>query len=105
MLAIQMVGAVYCPLSSQDPEHRLLSLLQLTNSRTVFIHHQTKHKFHGNILLVDIDARVTHPSCKIDFGSNDLSSIPVTPESISYTIFTSGSTGKPKPVAFADLIT
>ena len=28
MMAIEMSGGVYCPLSPRDPEHRLLSLLR-----------------------------------------------------------------------------
>ena len=32
MLAIEMAGGVYCPLSPQDPQHRLQSLLEQTQS-------------------------------------------------------------------------
>ena len=42
MMAIEMVGAVYCPLSPRDPQNRLHSLVQQTQSRLVLIHHPTK---------------------------------------------------------------
>ena len=45
MMAIEMVGGVYCPLSPRDPQHRLHALLQQTQSRLVLVHHLTKTKF------------------------------------------------------------
>lgn len=99
-MAIQMAGAVYCPLSPRDPQHRLYSLLHLTQSRAVLIHNPTRHKFSDGIRFLDIDVEICHFCLNIDFSLIDLSKIMVVPKSISYTIFTSGSTGKPKPVIF-----
>ena len=45
MMAIEMVGGVYCPLSPRDPQHRLHALVQQTQSRLVLVHWLTKTKF------------------------------------------------------------
>ena len=45
ILAIEMAAGVYCPLSPQDPSHRLHSLLQQTQSPLVLVHHLTKISF------------------------------------------------------------
>ncbi|CAF4064666.1 unnamed protein product [Rotaria sordida] len=81
VMAIEMIGAVYCPLSPRDPEHRLYALLQQTRSRLVLNHYLTKTKFDDDISSIDIDAVVI-----------------VKPENIAYISFTSGSTGIPKAV-------
>ena len=94
MMAIEMIGGVYCPLSHRDPQHRLYALLQQTQSRLVLIHHLTKTKFNDDIISLDIDLIVTDNAVDVD----RLSNIIVTPKSIAYIIFTSGSTGIPKAV-------
>jgi non-ribosomal peptide synthetase component F len=98
MLAIEMVGGVYCPLSSRDPQQRLHSLVEQTQSRFVLVHHLTKTKFLTNIILIDIDC-VLAPDVKNDDDLDLLSSVVVTPNDIAYIIFTSGSTGIPKAVS------
>ena len=99
MMAIEMIGAVYCPLSPRDPPNRLHSLVQQTRSRLVLIHHLTKPKFNDYTALMDIDSLliqhdINHGSC-LDLLNN----VMVTPDSIAYIIFTSGSTGAPKAVS------
>ena len=99
MLAIEMIGGVYCPLSPQDPQHRLHELWQQTRSRLCLIHHLTKIKLHDDIVLLDIDSVLVNTDMTSDVAVDQLSSIVVTPNSIAYIIFTSGSTGIPKAVS------
>ena len=96
MMAIEMIGGVYCPLSPRDPQHRLHALLQQTQSLLVLIHHLTKTKFNNDIISLDIDLILTDNDVESDVDG--LSNIIVTPKSIAYIIFTSGSTGRPKAV-------
>ena len=98
-MAIEMIGAVYCPLSPRDPQHRLHALLQQTQSHLVLIHHLTKTRFNDDIISLDIDLILTGNDVECDVGIDRLSSILVTPASIAYIIFTSGSTGTPKAVS------
>ena len=95
MMAIEMIGGVYCPLSPRDPQHRLQALLQQTQSRLVLIHHLTKTKFNDDSIPLDIDSLLTDNDIDVD----RLSNIIVTPKGIAYIIFTSGSTGTPKAVS------
>ena len=55
MLAIEMSGSVYCPLSHRDPEHRLHALVQQTQSRLVLVHYLTKAKFNDHMASCDVD--------------------------------------------------
>jgi non-ribosomal peptide synthetase component F len=96
-MAIEMIGGVYCPLSPRDPEHRLHSLLQQTQSHLVLVHQLTKTKFNDNIVAVDIDELLM--SYVVEHDVERLSIIKVTPNDIAYIIFTSGSTGTPKAVS------
>ena len=97
-MAIEMIGGVYCPLSPQDPQHRLHALLQQTQSDLILIHHLTKTKFNDDIISLDIDLIVAGNDVESDVDFDRLSNIIVTPKSIAYIIFTSGSTGIPKAV-------
>jgi len=100
-MAIEMAGRVYCPLSPQDPEHRLYSLLQQTQSRLVLVHWLTKTKFQNDIISIDIDSvLINNNDVESDVEIDQLSDIVVSPENIAYIIFTSGSTGTPKAVCF-----
>jgi non-ribosomal peptide synthetase component F len=99
MLAIEMSGGVYCPLSPRDPEHRLHSLLQQTQSRLVLVHYLTKTKFQDDIISIDIDSVLINDSVENGVDVHRLSNVVVTPNNIAYIIFTSGSTGTPKAVS------
>jgi len=99
IMAIEMAGAVYCPLSPRDPQHRLHALLQQTQSRLVLIHHLTKTKFNDDIISLNIDSILTNNSMYDDIDVDRLSRIAVSPQNIAYIIFTSGSTGSPKAVS------
>ncbi|CAF1547888.1 unnamed protein product, partial [Adineta ricciae] len=98
MMAIEMAGDVYCPLSARDPQHRLHLLIEETQSRLVFAHWLTKNKFNSGIVLVNIDSVVLNQYSRSDGEADDLSGVSVSPGDIAYTIFTSGSTGIPKAV-------
>ncbi|CAF1363074.1 unnamed protein product [Adineta steineri] len=96
IMAIEMIGGVYCPLSPRDPQHRLHALTQQTQSRLVFIHWLTKNMFNDNIISVNTDLVLTNNDMKSDTVVDQLSSINVTSDNIAFIIFTSGSTGVPK---------
>ena len=97
-MSIEMIGAVYCPLSPRDPQHRLHTLLEQTGNRLVLVHHLTKTKFNTEIISFDIDSILSGYSQKSDIDVERLSNVVVTSDSIAYIIFTSGSTGIPKAV-------
>ncbi len=99
MMAIEIVGGVYCPLSPRDPQHRLHALLQQTQSRLVLVHHLTKTKFENHVISLDVDLILIDGNSEYDIDVNRLSNIIITPANIAYIIFTSGSTGIPKPVS------
>jgi len=99
MMAIEMVGGVYCPLSPRDPQHRLLALVKQTQSHLVLVHYCTNTIFDDNIASVDINSVVTSHSVQNNADLDRLSNVLVTSENIAYIIFTSGSTGTPKPVS------
>jgi iturin family lipopeptide synthetase C len=98
MMAIEMAGGVYCPLSPRDPQHRLHTLLEQTQSRLLLVHHLTKTKFSDNVTSIDVDTIFTDNDGESNVDVDRLSNIIITPENIAYTIFTSGSTGTPKAV-------
>ena len=95
-----MAGGVYCPLSPQDPQHRLHALTKQTQSRLVLIHWLTKMKFNNDILLIDIQSILFHNDLKNEVNVDRLTGIIVIPNNIAYIIFTSGSTGTPKEVCW-----
>jgi non-ribosomal peptide synthetase component F len=99
ILAIEMVGGVYCPLSPRDPQDRLQSLLEQTQSRFVLVHHLTKTMFKMNVLSVDIGSILTSNDIEKDSDTDLLATVLVVLDDIAYIIFTSGSTGIPKAVS------
>ena len=100
MMAIEMVGGVYCPLSPQDPQYRLDTLLKQIHSCLVLNHFLTKNKSNCNIILLNIESILMNSIVISDVDVDQLSNIRVTPDNIAYIIFTSGSTGIPKAVCF-----
>jgi len=101
MLAIEMAGGVYCPLSPEDPQHRLQSLLDQTESHCVLVHYLTGNKFQMNWTSTHIDSILVNNN--IDNCNNDdadlLATVMMTLNNIAYITFTSGSTGAPKAVS------
>ena len=94
-----MAGAVYCPLSPEDPPQRLHTLLEETRSHLVLVHELTRDKVNMNYTVVDIDLVVNIDTMVNSIDLEHLSSIKVAGESIAYVLFTSGSTGTPKAVS------
>ena len=103
ILAIEIIGGVYCPLSPRDPEHRLYALMQQTKSRLVLVHWLTKPKFNDSINSLDIDPILNENIIRADTDVDQLSNVVVRPDDIAYIIFTSGSTGTPKAVCLYHL--
>ena len=99
MLAIEMVGGVYCPLSPQDPQYRQHELVQQTQSHLILTHFLTTTKSNDISIVLDIDRVLIENDMKSDIDLDQLSSVQVTPDSEAYIIFTSGSTGTPKAVS------
>ncbi|CAF0995816.1 unnamed protein product [Adineta steineri] len=98
IMGIEMAGGVYCPLSPRDPQHRLHSLIQQTQSRFVLVHDLTKTKFYNNTTILNIESILIINDFNSDMNYNCLSSVIMKGKEIAYIIFTSGSTGTPKAV-------
>ncbi|CAF4310714.1 unnamed protein product, partial [Adineta steineri] len=90
IMAIEMVGGVYCPLSPRDPQHRLHALTQQTQSRLVLVHHLTTTELDHDIVSLDIDSILIMNDLNCDMDNNCLSSVIMKSEEIAYIIFTSG---------------
>jgi tyrocidine synthetase-3 len=99
MMAIEMTGGVYCPLSPQDPNYRLQSLLQQTQCRLVLVHSLTSNRLDGDTVILDIDSVFNSINTSCDGTVDQLESVIIVPDDITYIIFTSGSTGTPKAVS------
>ena len=101
-MAIEMVGGVYCPLSPLDPQRRLHTLVQQTQSRLVLVDCLTKGKFQDDLFSIDIDLLIINNNSnniQSDAEMDRLSNVLVTSDDVAYIIFTSGSTGIPKAVS------
>lgn len=98
MMAIEMVGGVYCPLSPRDPQHRLHALVQQTQSHLVLVHWLTKTKLNHGGTSRDVDAILTEQDVVSKVDVDRLTDVSIAADSIAYIIFTSGSTGISKAV-------
>ncbi|CAF1392096.1 unnamed protein product [Adineta steineri] len=98
IMAIEMVGGVYCPLSPRDPPHRLYTLIQQTECRLILADYQTKTKFNDDISSLIYDSILVNENREYSVDIDRLSDVLVISENIAYIVFTSGSTGIPKGV-------
>lgn len=111
MMAIEIVGGVYCPLSPHDPQYRLDELVEETGTHLVLVHSLTKGKFTNNIISSNIDQVLINHNVESYIDVDQLSNVLTADDNIAYVIFTSGSTGLPKAVSriessfFIDIIT
>ncbi|CAF4165784.1 unnamed protein product, partial [Adineta steineri] len=96
IMGIEMAGGVYCPLSPRDPQHRLHTLVQQTQSRLVLVHHLTKTQFDQDVVSLDTDSVLTSHVAECVIDLNRLSKVATVSDDVAYIIFTSGSTGTPK---------
>ena len=101
ILSIEMVGAVYCPCSPDDPQQRLQVLVEQTQSCLVLVHSLTQMKIGFDRRLVEIDIVLARDMSSNDMNIELLAMIFVSAEHFIYVISTSGSTGAPKMVGFA----
>jgi long-subunit acyl-CoA synthetase (AMP-forming) len=99
IMAIEMIGSIYCPLSPRDPQYCLDGLMKQTQSSLVLVHWLTKSKFSDNLVLLEIDSKLMQSHIYNDIHVDRLSNIMAKSDSIAYIIFTSGSTGTPKAVS------
>ena len=102
MMAIEIVGGVYCPLSPRDPCHRLCQLIEQTKTCLVAVHSLTKKKFINGAVLFDLDLVLINHFLGSICNVNGLSDVVTIDDNIAYVIFTSGSTGSPKTVSSLD---
>ncbi|CAF1439322.1 unnamed protein product [Adineta ricciae] len=98
IMAIEMVDAVYCPLSPRDPIDRLHKLIEQTQSHIILVHWLTKNKINHKYRSVNVDLILANSDAHSYIVVAQLSNIIVRAEHIAYIIFTSGSTGIPKAV-------
>jgi non-ribosomal peptide synthetase component F len=98
-MAIEMAGFVYCPLSPQDPQERLQTLVEQTRCRLALVHAMTIDKFNLVDSKIGIQSFDSTSDLASDVSLDRLSTDMTTGESIAYAIFTSGSTGIPKAVS------
>ena len=99
MMAIEMVGGVYCPLSLRDPNYRLYELIDNTQSHLILVHWQTKNRFMNKTVFSDIDIFLVNYSRDINLDVHRLTGVALSGQSIAYIVITSGSTGSPKAVS------
>jgi non-ribosomal peptide synthetase component F len=99
MMGIEMAGCVYCPLSAEDPPHRLQTLVHQTQCRLVLIHWLTSNKLNHDTVTLDIDSVLNDNDIDCSVDVDRLESVIIIPDNIAYVVFTSGSTGTPKPVS------
>lgn len=97
IVAIEIVGGVYCPLSPTDPPNRVQQLIQDTSSRTVIAHSKTKRKI-AQVGIFHIDHFICSGQSSGTLSDKNGWSIKLTAKSVAYILFTSGSTGTPKAV-------
>ncbi|CAF4042098.1 unnamed protein product, partial [Adineta steineri] len=98
IMAIEMSGGVYCPLSPRDPQHRLHTLIEQTQCRIVLLHWLTMNIFNDGSISFDMSSILVDNDMHSSVDTDQLSKVTVRPDNIAYIIFTSGSTGIPKAV-------
>lgn len=89
MVAIQLIGAVYCPCHPSDPIDRTLAVIKNVEAKYVLTNSKYYKKNLGIFNIINIDL--------IDKTSNSAVFVPSSQEDDPcYMVTTSGSTGKPK---------
>lgn len=92
-LAVLKIGAVFIPLSKEDPDERLKLIIDDAKIKSFIVDNISNGLFDKDFKeyrLISID--------QINTTSNELPSITITMEDMACILYTSGSTGKPKGV-------
>lgn len=95
IIAILKAGGAYLPLDANQPEERLLFLLQDSKAPVLISKSTFSDKFtqyQGDLVLLDKEDK------HISQQATDNVSAPLSSEQLAYIIYTSGSTGLPKGV-------
>ncbi|CAF1557345.1 unnamed protein product, partial [Rotaria sp. Silwood1] len=95
IIAIEILGGVYCPLSPDDPQKRLQQLVFDVSGRLVLMHSMTPGKI-DDVHISYIDELIVTNKQVDDVDVECLSSTRLTSNDLAYILFTSGSTGTPK---------
>ncbi|CAF4903355.1 unnamed protein product, partial [Rotaria sp. Silwood1] len=95
IIAIEILGGVYCPLSPDDPQKRLQQLVFDVSGRLVLMHSMTPGKI-DDVHISYIDELIVTNTQVDDVDVECLSSTRLTSNDLAYILFTSGSTGTPK---------
>ncbi|CAF3957793.1 unnamed protein product, partial [Rotaria magnacalcarata] len=100
IISILMAGAVYCPLTPEDPQARLESLIKECQSSCTLVHTSTADYLPNNqcINLTPIISQAFSEHHHQDDNKQFPWMPYMTNLSLAIIIFTSGSTGKPKGI-------
>ncbi|MDP7319967.1 MAG: amino acid adenylation domain-containing protein [Bacteriovoracaceae bacterium] len=93
LLALQKLGACYCPIDSTYPKDRIHYMLNKANIKTIIAHKKLSYLFD----LTESHCIIYDSLDYSDCDKNNLN-IPIDADSALYLIYTSGSTGNPKGV-------
>jgi amino acid adenylation domain-containing protein len=95
ILGVLKAGAAYVPLNLDDPEERLLFVLQDANPAVIVSQESIRHRLPNtgaNVLCLDTDIQNNHTNFTISRDRRR------NPDNLAYVIYTSGSNGRPKGV-------
>ena len=102
MMAIEMAGGVYCPLSPRDPQHRFKQLMEQSDTPVILVHWVTKRKFSSNRAFFETNQLVINYIVDSKLDIDQLTNIVLMESNITYIVVTSGSTGSPKAVSIIE---
>jgi amino acid adenylation domain-containing protein len=91
IVAIHLLGAIYCPFHPKDPNERLQNIIKLTDNTFILSHSNYKNAIQtsSTILYIDEELNTEQEIPKYQLDKSDC----------AYLISTSGSTGVPKLVS------
>ncbi|MBU8881309.1 amino acid adenylation domain-containing protein [Bacillus sp. FJAT-29790] len=93
MLGVMKAGAVYVPLSPDNPKERNAFILADTQTKCIITSKQ-----YNKLLMGFLDSNTPFMNIEDIHSSSENPNVKVSEEDIAYIIYTSGSTGNPKGV-------
>ena len=100
IVAIHLLGAIYCPFHPKDPLDRLHNIIKLTDKPFILSHSNYKNTIQTSSTILYIDEELNTENDKsFSDDEQDLSDIRIDKSDCAYLISTSGSTGIPKLVS------